>query len=65
MDSPVEEDGFEPSVPGHYPTKNVGSRGSRVFGQTAGTVAGARRMTRSTNSEASRQARALVINASR
>ena len=62
MDSPVEEDGFEPSVPGH---EKRGIARSWVFGQTAGTVAGARRMTRSTNSEASRQARALVINASR
>jgi hypothetical protein len=34
-------------------------------GQTAGTMAGARPLIRSTNSEANRQARPLVINARR
>lgn len=36
-----------------------------VSGQTAGTIAGAGRVTRSTNSAAIRQARPLVMNASR
>jgi len=57
-DSPLEGAGFEPSVP---EPRNVRSRA--LSGQTAGTIAGARRLIRSTNSEADRQARPLVINA--
>ena len=57
-DSPLEGAGFEPSVP---EPRNVRSRA--LSGQTAVTIAGARRLIRSTNSEADRQARPLVINA--
>lgn len=57
-DSPLEAAGFEPSVP---EPRNVRSRA--LSGQTAVTIAGARRLIRSTNSEADRQARPLVINA--